>query len=107
MAQITSYCLQFYKFFFQNIFDAVSKENINDCYRLLISSSEKDVNVLMSFDVEGEDDVKMTSLHLSSFKGNIPITQLLLWVGIHCSDLHLSPSPFLLYTFFVYFEIRS
>lgn len=61
----------------KDIFDAVADENIIQCYTLLISSTEKDLNQLLPFENDGKK--LLSPLHLACLKGNVPITQLLLW----------------------------
>ncbi|XP_066921293.1 arf-GAP with GTPase, ANK repeat and PH domain-containing protein 1-like [Clytia hemisphaerica] len=62
----------------QELFNLVENEDVAGCYRLLISSTGKDVNQLTPWGGEG-GKIQISPLHLSCLKGNAPITQLLLW----------------------------
>ncbi len=60
---------------FQRLIEAVRKEDLGEVILLLAHSERKDVN-------EREDnDLIRTPLHISSSKGNVVLTLLLIWVG--------------------------
>lgn len=66
----------FWFFSFQQLYEAVSREDLPLCILLLAYSTPQDVNTI------NDDKDKLTALHCSCLLGNIVITQLLIWVSI-------------------------
>ena len=62
-------------FYFQQLLEAVVKDDRRLCYVLLIHSTAEDVNL------RSKDSKNLTSLHISCKLGNAVITQLILWVS--------------------------
>lgn len=64
-------------FMFQRLIEAVLREDLSEVILLLAHSDKKDVNE------REEDDLIRTPLHISSSKGNVVLTLLLIWVRFY------------------------
>ena len=70
-------------FRFQELIRSVYAENIQTLFSHLLHSVVSDINSLHVIDGY---DYKLAPIHVSCLKGNLSITQLLLWVSAFCQN---------------------